>query len=552
MHQGLIDLFERWLYPKPMEATILVAFITSLLFLSYFAVFHTGGTHFAYLHLFYIPIIFSGFFFSIRGGLLIGLIASMMIGPLMPLNVAENIMQPTHSWAIRSIFFMLIGAFSGIGSAVFRAYLKELKEKYLNNPVTLLPNFLGLEAIFQSKIKTTQNLSIIVLDLRNFNEIEIAIGPTGMDTLLKMIASNLRNSLSNDITMGHTQASVFSLLVEDSKNIDGVIERCQKALKSSYVVDKIPIFVEDFIGVASFPQDDDTFTGLFRKARMAINYGVKQARSVGRYDHTVIDPSVENVILLTALNEALINNALHMHYQPKIELKTGKISGFEALARWNHPVLGEIEPSKFIALTERTMLINPFTKWMLERTFGDMAKWQTQGNKLNLAVNFSLRNFHDRTIISRVLELIKQYKLDPACIEIEVTESAFSTNMDEVIKTLKFLREQGLKISIDDFGTGQASQQYLFQLPVDGLKIDRIFISELGHNSAADAIVKSAVALGHQLNLQVVAEGIETIEQFNMLKEMGCDFGQGYLISPGLPYDQLITWINNPNNKYAI
>jgi len=552
MHQRFIDLLEEWLYPKLTETAILVLLISSLLFFSYAAVLYTGGTYFGFLHLFYLPIVIAGFFFSIRGGLLVGFVSSILVGPLMPLVVVNHIMQPTYSWGTRSVFFLLIGALSGLGSSVFRAYLKELKKRYLTNSVTGLPNFLGLEAEFHNKVKNNvKNMSLIVIDLRNINEIEIAIGPLGIDQLLNMVANDLRKGLPADIILGHTQVSVFNLLVEDPTQTDDIVERCQRYLNSTYLVEHIPIFVEGFFGISRYPEDDDNFSGLFKKARMAINFGAKQAKILARYDINVVDHSGENVVLLTELNEAIENDKLDIHYQPKIDLKNGKVHGMEALARWTHPVKGEIEPGKFIPLTERTMLINPFTKWMLERTFKDMASWQREGMDLSLAVNFSLRNFHDHTIIEKVLELVERYKLDPKKIEIEVTESAFSMNMNEIIQTLKYLRENGLRISIDDFGTGQASQQYLFQLPIDGLKIDQIFVGELGHNSAAEAIVNNAISLGHQLGLEVIAEGIETQAQYDLLAKLGCDQGQGYLISAPIPFDELMLWLKS-ERRYAI
>ncbi len=552
MHQRFIDLLEEWLYPKLTETAILVLLISSLLFFSYAAVLYTGGTYFGFLHLFYLPIVIAGFFFSIRGGLLVGFVSSILVGPLMPLVVVNHIMQPTYSWGTRSVFFLLIGALSGLGSSVFRAYLKELKKRYLTNSVTGLPNFLGLEAEFHDKVKNNvKNMTLIVIDLRNINEIEIAIGPLGIDQLLNMVANDLRKGLPADIILGHTQVSVFNLLVEDPTQTDDIVERCQRYLNSTYLVEHIPIFVEGFFGISRYPEDDDNFSGLFKKARMAINFGAKQAKILARYDINVVDHSGENVVLLTELNEAIENDKLDIHYQPKIDLKNGKVHGMEALARWTHPVKGEIEPGKFIPLTERTMLINPFTKWMLERTFKDMASWQREGMDLSLAVNFSLRNFHDHTIIEKVLELVERYKLDPKKIEIEVTESAFSMNMNEIIQTLKYLRENGLRISIDDFGTGQASQQYLFQLPIDGLKIDQIFVGELGHNSAAEAIVNNAISLGHQLGLEVIAEGIETQAQYDLLAKLGCDQGQGYLISAPIPFDELMLWLKS-ERRYAI
>ncbi|MBP6984997.1 MAG: EAL domain-containing protein [Alphaproteobacteria bacterium] len=544
MQQNLIYLFEKWLYPGKLEKLILFSLITFLLTISLYIVIYTGGTSFSYLHLFYVPIVLSGVFFALKGGTFIAIMSGFLVGPYMPLIISDHTMQPTHSWIVRTIFFILIGIISGLGSTVFRAYLREIKEKYLHNPVTHLPNFLGLEVEFENKKKSAKSIAIVLLDLKNLNEIEIAIGPAGIDKLLVFIKDDLINGLPKNVTIGHTQTSVFSLLIEDIRLADEIITTCKECLRSTYMVDDIPIFIEDFYGVSRYPLNDSTFSGLFRKARMAINYASKQAKTIAYYDPSVIDPSADNVIMLTQLNEAIHQGQLHIHYQPKIELKTGKIHGVEALARWRHPERGDISPAQFIPLTERTMLINPFTKWMLEQTFKDMARWESRGIELNLAVNFSLRNFHDYTIISKISELIEKYALNPQGIEIEVTETAFSTNMEEVIETLNYLRSLGLRISIDDFGTGQASQQYLFQLPIDGLKIDRIFVNELGINSAAQAIVKSAVSLAHQLNLTVVAEGIETQNQLNILKKMGCDLGQGYLMSAGMPFDELMTWID--------
>lgn len=551
MNQKLIDTLEQWLYPKVVEASILITFISSLLLLSYSVVFYTGGTYFGYVHLFYLPIVLAGFFFAFKGGLIVGFIAGILVGPFMPLVVADNIMQPLHSLLIRAIFFVLIGGVSGLGSSIFRAYLSELKHRFLTNYVTGLPNFFGLETTFHEKVQTVKDLAVVVIDIRNIEEISIAIGPGGVDELLKNIAHDLRASLPADITVGHTQAAIFNLLIDDASRVDEIVRIIQRSIKSTYLIDKIPIFVEEFFGISQYPRDADNFSELFRKARMAINFGARQAKVLAKFDDSVVDPSGENAVLLTELNQAILSDKLDIHYQPKVELKTGRVYGLEALARWYHFEKGEISPNKFIPLTERTMLINPFTKWMVERALKDLSRWKNEGFSLNLAINFSLRNFHDRALIDKVIELIAFYDIDPSLIEIEVTESAFSTNMHEVIQTLQYLRDKGIRIAIDDFGTGQASQQYLFQLPIDGLKIDRIFVNGLGHNQAAVAIVKNAISLGHQLNLKVIAEGIETEDQYQSLVKMGCDQGQGYLISAAMPYDELMIWLKS-EKRYAI
>jgi EAL domain-containing protein (putative c-di-GMP-specific phosphodiesterase class I) len=227
------------------------------------------------------------------------------------------------------------------------------------------------------------------------------------------------------------------------------------------------------------------------------------------------------------------------------------VQGVEALTRWFDPEKGDIEPAYFIPLTERTLLINPFTKWLLERTYRDMNRWQEQGIHMRLAVNFSMRNFHDSSVLAHVSSLAETYKIDPKDIEIEITESAFSTDMKSVISAVELLRSKGVKISIDDFGTGLASQQYLFELPVDGLKIDKIFVDDIVDNQAAQAIVQSAISLGHKLDLEIVAEGVETKEQYKVLANMGCDVIQGFTVAEPMPYDKLISWLKNHEKKRA-
>lgn len=551
MNQNFFNVFERWLYPKPAEALVFGLFISSLLYFSYATVLYSGGTYFAYLHLFYIPIILSGFVFSTPGGVIVGLISSLLIGPFMPLVVADNIAQPSHSWIIRCVFFVLIGTLSGLGSAVFRAYLKSLKDRYLINSVTGLPNYIGIESLFQQKIQANPNMSLMGIHIRNLDEIGLALGPRGIDKFLITIALDLTRGLPPGVTLGHTQASVFILLIEKEEMVDEVVKYCQNHFKSTYSVDEIPVFAEEIIGIANYPRDDDTFGGLFRKVRMTINYGEKQGKVVAKYDDSIIDPSAENTMLLTELKDAIEHDTLSVYYQPKVNMKTGKVEAVEALTRWIHPSKGMIEPTRFIPLTERTMLINPFTKWLLKRTLKDMAAWEAKGRVMNLAVNFSMRNFLDRSVIDWLFELIEQHKLDPSRIEIEITESALSDNLEEVIKRLNYIRARGVRITIDDFGTGQASQQYLFQLPIDAIKIDRIFIQEIEYNTVAQAIVQNAISLGQQMKHSVTAEGIETQGQYDMLAKMSCELGQGFLIAKPLPFNSLMSWLDEIHPQTA-
>ena len=308
------------------------------------------------------------------------------------------------------------------------------------------------------------------------------------------------------------------------------------------------MFVETFYGVADYPNDGPELAGLLRKAKIALEKIEDESHYISQYQAGFKDKSSANIQLLHDLSHAIEAKELSLFYQPKVHLATGKIRGVEGLVRWDHAKRGLLSPGDFLPLLEQTLLINPFTHWLIEYALNDLKAWQQAGMDLRLAINFSVKNFHDPQICSYLLNLADQLKINPKHIEIEITETAVTTDMSDVIKALHSLREKGVKIAIDDFGTGQASQRYLYELPLDSLKIDQIFIRSLGQDPASEAIVKSAILLGHQLKLEVVAEGIETQEQFEILKNLGCDMGQGYGIAHPMSKADLKEWLHKTDS----
>ncbi len=255
-----------------------------------------------------------------------------------------------------------------------------------------------------------------------------------------------------------------------------------------------------------------------------------------RRDH--FDP--ERLSLLGQVRTALERCEFTLHYQPKLDLRSRRVKGVEALVRWQHPEKGLLAPAEFVPMVEQTALIEPLTEAIAEQAVRDLASWHRQGVELEVAINLSARSLLDRGLPAQMVELARRHGVAPRWVTIEVTESATLTDPDAAIGVLHELRAAGFGVSIDDYGTGNASIDYLARLPATEIKIDRSFIAEICTNPRADAVVRSTIDLAQHLELTAVAEGIETYEVLDRVAALGCDCGQGYLISRPLPYSELL------------
>lgn len=246
--------------------------------------------------------------------------------------------------------------------------------------------------------------------------------------------------------------------------------------------------------------------------------------------------AIERLTLENDLRKALDSREFMIHYQPKVRMESRKVVGAEALLRWNHPIDGEISPEKFIALAEEIDFIIPISEWLLEEVCRQIASWQQQGLEVvPVAINISPNHFTDYTLPASVKRAIDHAGIDPALVELEITEGITVNNVEEAIETLATLKRLGVSIAIDDFGTGYSSLAYLQQLPLDTLKIDQSFIRKMGNKGSSTTIVKAIIGLAHNLGLELIAEGVETPEQYDLLRQFGCQLGQGFLFSRPIP-----------------
>lgn len=545
-----LNLYKQILLPTKKTEYFIALLVIIMLFLGYSLVQITGGTRFAYLHILYIPIILSGFVFSVRGGILAGIFAGFLLSPYMPTTDAYDLGQPWASWILRMFFFTLVGGIAGVGSSLFKAYLRELELKQIMDPLTNLPNLGGLNQTFMELTKNKNNgLIIIVVELFQKKDIEHALGTEGSRMLLKDFAKDLKEAVGEKGTLGVLQPHQFAMLVSEEDHIAEILKSCEVISHRPYLVRNVPLFVEMRFGISRYPYDDRDLDDLTRKALIAINLPKNQAERVSRFNKNTDDVSDRNLLILHQLKNAIDNRTLSLEYQPKVYLQTDEVFGFEALVRWNDPLLGPVSPEDFIPLAEETLLINPFTQWLLETSLSQMHEWDKQGLLVPVSINYAMKNFHNPEIFTTLTQLLESYQVPPHMLEVEVTETSVASSLATIALALNQLREIGLRIAIDDFGTGQASQQYLLELPIDVIKIDKVFVQSMFHNPAAGAIVKNAILLAHDLNLKVVAEGVETHKQYELLKEWGCDAGQGYLFGKSLTSINATQWLRKKLGK---
>jgi len=545
------NIYKDLIFPEGRIKYLLIALIVAFLALGDILVEATGGTAFAYLHILYIPIILSGLFFSIRGGVVTGIVAGFLLGPWMPTSILYDIVQPFSSWTIRLGFFALVGAIAGLGSSVFKAYVRELELKQTTDPLTGLPNLNGLRQTFSKLIqKGNKEITVIVIELFQMREIDQALGTEGTNLLLQKIAINLKQAIGEQGILGHLQTHQFAVLVSEQENVSELLKRCEALSEYPYHIDNIPLFAEMRFGISRYPMDDRELSRLARKALISINVRKNQAERVSYFEKSIDDSSERNLLILHQFKNAIDNNQnLTLEYQPKVWLQTNKALGFEALVRWTDPLLGPISPADFIPLVEETLLIQPFTRWIIETTFQQMDRWNRQGLLLPVSINFSMNNFHDSAIFETLPHLLEVYKLPSHSLQVEITETAVASSLTTIAHVLGNLRELGIKTAIDDFGTGQASQQYLLELPIDVIKIDKVFTQSISENPSAAAIVKNAISLAHDLKIEVIAEGVETQNQYDLLKQWGCDAGQGYLIGQSMKEEEATKWLKKKTSR---
>lgn len=403
---------------------------------------------------------------------------------------------------------------------------------------------------------TKEFAALIYIDVDNFTEVNDTLGYDAGDQLIISIASVLKKALRSGDMLFHFSIDKFIIFDRESNSelqTASFIYELLKKLNTNFKIEGYDVFVTTSIGIALYPKDAKDYQTLIKNADIAMNYSKKMDRVRCRFFEKSLEEEIhEKVVLQKELRQAVEKNQLQVFYQPKIDVNTGELEGMEALVRWKHPEKGYVPPSKFIPLAEKTGIITEIGQFVLKTACTQNKIWQDLGYKpVKVAVNLSMRQLKGNSFINFIKKTLKDSKLDPRWLEFEITESMVMENFEETENLLEKIRNLGIDISLDDFGTGYSSLNYLKSLPINCIKIDKSFIDEILTDEKQNFISSALINLAHGINLKVIAEGVETLEQFKMLKIYRCDTIQGYFFSKPVPGEEFEEMLKN-NKKYIV
>ena len=431
-------------------------------------------------------------------------------------------------------------------------HVKNLDFQAKHDSLTRLPNRLMLHETIQKYIARTTNtkwhVALILLDLDRFKEINDTLGHQIGDQVLTKIGERLEQLCSEhdalSSRLGGDEFAITMYVNEIADTTTKMAEQILNALHQPFLVEGIELCLGASIGMAFYPEHGSDSHALLRAADVAMYHAKKRSAGLMIYNSDFDNYSTERLTLANELVQAVNLKQLILHYQPKIDIVSDSVIGFEALVRWEHPRLGLLYPDAFIHLAEMSEVIHPFTRAIIELAIKDKHRLHELGHTQPIAINLSAINLTDTRCLNCLKQSLKSYDLPSSEIELELTETALMHEGDSALNLLRRFNDMGINIAIDDFGTGYSSLAYLRRLPIKALKIDRSFVKDMLLNHQDSTIVRSTIDLAHNLELQVIAEGVEDIETLSLLRNMGCDQAQGYGICRPQPFEQLVTWLS--------
>ena len=424
-----------------------------------------------------------------------------------------------------------------------------LQYQALHDSLTNLPNRALLLDRLEQAIRTAQRqerpLALLLMDLDRFKEVNDTLGHHNGDLVLQQVGGYLLDVVRSSDTVARLGGDEFAILLPTA-TVDDAIKVSRKMiarLEAPFDIDGHSFVMGASIGIAVFPEHGDTAAVLMQRADVAM-YTAKR----GHYGYSIYDTgqdqhSLKSLSLMSELRSAISSDQLRLYYQPVVDFRSGQVSGVEALARWQHPEFGLLQPDDFVPLAEQTGFIRALTIWVLENAIMQSRQWEQDGLELRIAVNLSAHNLHDIHFPERFFEIIDGDDLQLPRLRLEITETAIMSSTTQVLEVLNRLSARGIRISIDDFGTGYSSLMYLKRLPVDEIKIDRSFVTHMTVDDNDTVIVRSTIDLAHNMGLKVVAEGVEDRATYQLLERLHCDSMQGFYVSEPMSADDLVVWL---------
>lgn len=478
------------------------------------------------------------------------------------IRIKELFLESINKWYSISIYSSEDGYFAFVFSDISEKKQADEKVNQLAyfDVLTGLPNGKQLDEKIKASITDSlvhdKKFAVMFIDITNFKKINNTLGHKTGDAMLTQIANRLKGIINNGDTVARLGGDKFVIVntdVHDKVAITLFANQITNILKPPFTFNDHEFFIEANIGISVYPSDADNMHTLKRNADTAM-FMAKNNPSKRYLFHTndMNDTALKNLIMEADLRKALQKDQLSLHYQPLVNIETGNIIAFEALLRWEHPITGMISPNEFIPIAEENGLIIPIGEWVLKAAAKQCKEWQINGyNDFYMSVNVSIHQLQQNDFVDRVKQILKDTELDPKYLRLEITESVYMQHIDAIINTLTELKSLGLTLSLDDFGTGYSSLNYLNKLPINTLKIDKSFIRNMDSNRDYSILTKAIIKMAHSLNLDVVAEGVETEEELNLLREHKCDKIQGFLFSKPIPSTSVDNILMIKRNLYS-
>lgn len=549
-NKGVVQYY--FAYRKRIQTYGGFAIIIAIALVTYL-VWQTGGIKFVYSHTMYIPILAAGLIFGWAGGILVGLIAGIAMGPWMPIDTITGEMQQPINWMYRMGYFVLIGGLSGIVNDSLRRYIDYLRWLALHDLETKLPNrkllLEDIRSLNSNRVlqRTSRNRSLlVVVSIDNVKQLQGAFGFRVIDQIIQVYSKLLQQHFGKKVTLYRTDSNQIAVL---KNSCGGDFEAAQKQLlvllKSTVSFDSYAVYVSTHAGVISISSAHETPETYLQQAEIALAHAYATQQDCVRYSSAIELTAQRSITLLGDLQDALRARHLTMHYQPKIDLKSNSVCGVEALIRWKHPMYGDIPPSDFIPQAEQSTLILQVTEYVISQVTQQIMDWKAQGVEVPVAINISSHDLMAKDFGAKLLAELERCEIAGKMIEIELTEGSLINDLAQTQTELLRLSKAKIIISVDDFGTGYSSLQYLHRLPISVIKIDRSFIRNLPNANGGRYIVDAAVTLAKNMGIKTIAEGVESASATAYLRKIGCDSVQGFYYSEALPADKFVEWYRN-------
>jgi diguanylate cyclase (GGDEF)-like protein/PAS domain S-box-containing protein len=432
-----------------------------------------------------------------------------------------------------------------------RHQVASLRHQAMHDGLTALPNrLLFIEALEEAIAKAGEQkgmmVALMLMDLDRFKDVNDTFGHQFGDALLKQVAFRLQNQKAEGDVIARLGGDEFAVLVPalaDQQAAAYAARQILSTLEQPFVIERQVLEVGGSIGIALFPEHGPDGRTLLRRADVAM-YAAKQKQSgYSFHQEDREERHGDELSLVVELRTAIERGELTPYYQPKLHMRTGIMTRVEVLLRWDHPVRGQLPPTSFIPIAERTGLIRSVTDVMLNKALAQCRAWQDAGAPIHIAVNISARSLLDQALPGKIQAALERWSIDPRFLKIEITESSIMADPSHALAILSMLQSMGVRLSVDDFGTGYSSLTHLRELPIDEVKIDKSFVQGMSTSDADAAIVRTIIDLGHNLGKQVCAEGVEDQVTWNMLRDLGCDLAQGFWMARPMPAHELMEWL---------